>query len=223
MADDSDLIPIFMPALSVLLISAEDKKGEPLTLEEVLRIRDESPCMMVRPEHAAKLTESRGRDLDPENCWCDWQMLRRELGREPDLDPGARMHMVRNDDPAYLATIENAQATLEKFRGKIPQYDPASVMVKTRLEDENGYAFVWLFNVRSDSEGFAAELFEIPNTIPSFRVGDVVEIAAADVLDWMINDAGTLYGGYSLRHHREGLDESEKQAFDEYIGAVTYA
>lgn len=31
--EDEELVPVFVPALSALLLSVEDKKGEPLTFE----------------------------------------------------------------------------------------------------------------------------------------------------------------------------------------------
>lgn len=82
MADDQPLVPIFMPALAPLMIEAEEIKGSPLTEAEVLRIRDEALSVMTPRDVARAVAESRGyEDLDPENCWADWQALRRELGR----------------------------------------------------------------------------------------------------------------------------------------------
>ena len=37
---DDPLVPVFIPALVVLLANKERSKGEPLTREEVLEIRD---------------------------------------------------------------------------------------------------------------------------------------------------------------------------------------
>lgn len=39
-ADDEQLVPVFIPALGAILVMAEDQKGEPLTYDEVLTIRD---------------------------------------------------------------------------------------------------------------------------------------------------------------------------------------
>jgi hypothetical protein len=36
--------PVFVPALFEVLLSAEDKKGEPLTYDEVITIRDNATC-----------------------------------------------------------------------------------------------------------------------------------------------------------------------------------
>jgi hypothetical protein len=120
-ADDKQLVPVFMPALGSLLIHAEDLKCEPLSYEEVIEIRDKAPCVMMPTDASRKLDESRGfRDIDPENCWFDWQHLRRELGRKPDLDPGPRTNLIRSSDPEYQQSIRDAHASLGQFRDKLP-------------------------------------------------------------------------------------------------------
>jgi hypothetical protein len=74
---DQQLIPVFIPALVVLLHNLEQKKGRPLTEQEVLEIRDNSACMMMTVEHAIALDEKRGyNDIDPEQIWEQWQEAR---------------------------------------------------------------------------------------------------------------------------------------------------
>jgi hypothetical protein len=76
-ATSKGLVPVFMPALAIVLAGAESSKGRRLTEAEVLRIRDNAPCVTMEPEDAAKMAESRGyRDVEPENCWADWHRLR---------------------------------------------------------------------------------------------------------------------------------------------------
>lgn len=71
---------VFVPALAPLLLRAEQLKGAPLTEHEVLRLRDHATCVTMTPEQATHLEDSRGyRDLDPENCWAEWQELRPTL------------------------------------------------------------------------------------------------------------------------------------------------
>jgi hypothetical protein len=84
---EPQLIPVFMPALVVLLHNLERKKGSPLTEQEVLDIRDKGVCMMMRVEHAIALDEKRGyNDIDPERVWEQWQEARAQLA---DAEPGA--------------------------------------------------------------------------------------------------------------------------------------
>ena len=45
---DDPLIPVFVPALVVLLANEERAKGTALTRDEVLAIRDRGACVMLR-------------------------------------------------------------------------------------------------------------------------------------------------------------------------------
>lgn len=75
--DLETLVPLFVPPLSVLLLRAEQLKGELLGESEVLEIRDGAICRMVRADVARKMEESRGyADLEPEHAWEDWRALR---------------------------------------------------------------------------------------------------------------------------------------------------
>lgn len=69
---------IFIPPLVYLLGYAERNKGEPLKEEEVINIRDNDITMTISRERKKLLEESRGYvDIDPENCWQEWQEIRR--------------------------------------------------------------------------------------------------------------------------------------------------
>jgi hypothetical protein len=84
--EEDPLIPVFIPALVVLLLQRERAKGSQLTREEVMNIRDKGVCMMMRKSHASKMADSRGYDdLDPDFVWEQWQEVRLTLsaGSEP--------------------------------------------------------------------------------------------------------------------------------------------
>ncbi len=85
---EPQLIPVFIPALVVLLHHAERLKGSPLTEQEVLAIRDQGACMMMRVEHAVALDEKRGyNDIDPERAWEQWQEARGQLREQDPAGP----------------------------------------------------------------------------------------------------------------------------------------
>lgn len=220
------LVPVFMPALGLLLEGAEDLKEAPLTPEEVLRIRDEALCVMMTPDDAAAMTASRGyADIDPENCWHDWQMLRRKLGRKPDLPAGPRFFFFRPDDPGLKHATEQAQASLDDFRGLMAELSGTEVrtMIKVQIVEGERKAAMWLQRVRIAEGRFSGELFELPADFECYAVGDRLTVEQQAVLDWMINDRGTLYGGFSLRYQRSQTPEAQRQAFDDYVGVSTYA
>jgi uncharacterized protein YegJ (DUF2314 family) len=224
--DDEQPVPVFMPALGPLMIRAEDLKGEPLSYDEVIRIRDKAACIMMRTEDARKLDETRGyRDIDPESCWFDWQHLRRELGRKPDLDPGPRTNLIRSSDPEYQQTKRDAQATLDQLRSMLPADGSPrqDAMVKTEIRQGDNKAFMWLSNTRTSGTNFIAEFFEVSEAFTNYHVGDELEISEGSLLDWMVNDNGVLHGGFSIRYYRSTLPEDERDEYDNYIGVTEYA
>jgi uncharacterized protein YegJ (DUF2314 family) len=225
-SDTDNLVPVFMPALVVLLVHAEDKKGNPLTKEEVRAVRDLGACIMMKACDARKIDDSRGyRDIDPENCWHDWQMARREMGRKPDIDPGPRFDHVRSSDPVYQQTILDAQNSIEHFRAMLPSDGTgrADALIKTKLVDGEQSAFMWLKNTAVQGAYFTAELFEVPDTLPSYAIGDRFVVELEELLDWMVNESGRLIGGFSLRYNRAPLSDAEKRNFDLHIGVTEYA
>ena len=74
------LIPVFMPSLVAILLRREQDKGSPLTEDEVIAIRDKSTAVMTPRPVAVKIAEQRGYDdIDPEDCWAQWQEIRKTL------------------------------------------------------------------------------------------------------------------------------------------------
>jgi hypothetical protein len=80
MTENNDLVIYPVPSLVATLLNIEKTKGSPLTEQEVIDIRDNCPAISVSPDVARRMDESRGyRDIDPENCWEEWQTYRLQL------------------------------------------------------------------------------------------------------------------------------------------------
>jgi hypothetical protein len=74
---DEQLVPVFIPPLVKILAQLESQNGKPLTEDEVIAIRDQSVVMMMRISAAKEMSQQRGyRDINPQNCWEDWQKIR---------------------------------------------------------------------------------------------------------------------------------------------------
>lgn len=222
---DEKLLPVFIPALIALLVNAEDKKSTPLTPDEVLEIRDNASVMMMEKTHADALAESRGYDdIDPENCWYEWQMCRREMDRKPDLDPGAKISMTNSNDASMQQAFADAKQSLPHFRKLIHSNTEEEFfpLIKTKFALANGNMFVWLRVVESSDTGFTGELFEVPADLRDHEIGDTFNLEDAAIIDWMINHDGAMHGGYTIRAHRATLDDKEQARLDEHLGVRHY-
>lgn len=77
--EENPVVPVFIPALGVLLLSIEKQKGSPLTEEEVADARNRAVCMMMPLSVKQEMEEKRGyRDIDPQNVWPEWLAFRAE-------------------------------------------------------------------------------------------------------------------------------------------------
>ena len=67
---------VFVPALIVLLMAMQQKQDEPLTQEQVERLRDDAACVTMEPAQAHDMERTRGyADLNPEFAWEQWQAI----------------------------------------------------------------------------------------------------------------------------------------------------
>lgn len=80
MSENESLILYPVPSLVATLLNRERAKGSPLTEAEVIDIRDHCQVIAVTPDVAKEMDEARGYlDIDPEQCWDEWQRARKEL------------------------------------------------------------------------------------------------------------------------------------------------
>lgn len=78
MSEQGRLIIYPVPSLVAVLLNRERAKGSPLTEEEVRHIADNCQAIMMLPDIARLMDKQRGyRDIDPENCWQEWQQVRK--------------------------------------------------------------------------------------------------------------------------------------------------
>lgn len=77
-------VKVFLNPLLMLLAGAEQKKGKPLTREEVLEIRDNAAFVMMSPEQARKFYSSLDAQvsvhrMNPDRIWEEWQDIRHQV------------------------------------------------------------------------------------------------------------------------------------------------
>ncbi len=81
---DDDMIIVFIPSLRSVMEYHERKKGAPLTESEVLAYRDQAMATALSEPVAREVDTNRGyTDIDPENCWSEWQALHGVTQPEP--------------------------------------------------------------------------------------------------------------------------------------------
>jgi hypothetical protein len=73
---DEPLVIVPVPSLASVLRWHEEKKGAPLTREEVAAISDNAVCMTMPASIAASFLANRGPDVRLDYAWVDWLALK---------------------------------------------------------------------------------------------------------------------------------------------------
>jgi uncharacterized protein YegJ (DUF2314 family) len=123
-------------------------------------------------------------------------------------------------DPEMAEAISNARATLSDFIAHLASPNPTRefAALKVRFTPPGDPSLdIWCDDVTYESGRFTAN---IGDDIPSLRLsfGDRIEIATADIIDWMIVQEGKLIGGYTIRLAYSRMTPAEKQLFLEDAG-----
>jgi hypothetical protein len=75
-----ELLAVPVPSFISILSAEEMVTGKPLTEEEVLEITGSAMSIALRESISDALDACRRyRDIDPEDCWAQWQQTRAEL------------------------------------------------------------------------------------------------------------------------------------------------
>lgn len=77
--DEGELLIVPIPSLIATLKEREREKGEALTEEEVIKVRDNCPAIAMYLEQLRRIEEVRGYiDIDPEKVWEEWKRVKGE-------------------------------------------------------------------------------------------------------------------------------------------------
>ena len=141
---------------------------------------------------------------------------------------------VHSEDPELQEAYANAAATMPKFLIYVLQSGSRTCAAKLRFRDPNEsnrvgrdvLLYLWLTDVVYDHsvDRFVGTFFEVPIELQEWHCrGQELEFEGEDVFDWFVNDGGHMHGGFTLRVNRSRLPESERAAFDRYVGVHEWA
>ena len=133
---------------------------------------------------------------------------------------------LKGASPEMVDARAQAKQTLPAFRQAIidRKYPGAFFNVKGYFPEADGSEgpHLWLWVRELNDDGLVCVPFELPKDFTGLKPDQKVLMKDADIEDWMINHDGILYGGFSLRVQRSHVPETEREAFDRFIGVKEY-
>ena len=103
-------------------------------------------------------------------------------------------------DPAMNAAKQKARSTLARFRELYARRTAGGTYtVKFPLTQNGATEHIWLQLTSMRDTEFVGLLANDPVNGASYRKGQAMTVPASLVEDWMVNNGGTIYGGYTAR------------------------
>ena len=122
----------------------------------------------------------------------------------------------------WKATVNSAQKSFPSFLKLYTKYKNTkgvSFLIKVPLNHGNKTSHFWFTFKGKKNKNYIGTYFELPKELMMYQN---IEVSNKEIEDWMIDDHGYLYGGYSLRLQRKRLSKNEQISFDKYIGIKVY-
>jgi uncharacterized protein YegJ (DUF2314 family) len=112
-------------------------------------------------------------------------------------------------DRSINGAREMARSTLPRFRELIAADTPGTYTVKFPLTQNGATEHIWMQLTDYRDGTFVGLLANDPVNGNKYKMGDRMEVAEADIEDWMINTGGEMYGGYTVRVILADMPEEE--------------
>ncbi|MFO0961334.1 MAG: DUF2314 domain-containing protein [Phycisphaerales bacterium] len=126
---------------------------------------------------------------------------------------------IASDDPAMLAAIAKARATVDRFTAALahPLAGQKHFAVKWPVTQGDAVEHFWVEDVTFDGAKFRGVIQDEPEMVTSVRAGQAVTVPLVEITDWMYIDGGSIVGGYTARVIRDKLPAEERRKFDQRV------
>jgi uncharacterized protein YegJ (DUF2314 family) len=112
-------------------------------------------------------------------------------------------------DKSITGARDMARSTLPRFRELIAAETPGTYTVKFPLTQNGATEHIWMQLTDYRDGMLVGLLANDPVNGNKYRMGDPMEVAEADVEDWMVNTGTEMYGGYTVRAILADMPEEE--------------
>jgi uncharacterized protein YegJ (DUF2314 family) len=124
-------------------------------------------------------------------------------------------------DPDLQAAIRQAQDTLYIFRQAFlaPKTSYTLISLKIRFADDNKVEDMWTEPVYILDDVYTVRMVEGVTLEKGIHPDRLLDVKLKDIVDWMLlEEDGTVIGGYTLRLEYERLTPAEQKRYRENTG-----
>jgi uncharacterized protein YegJ (DUF2314 family) len=107
---------------------------------------------------------------------------------------------IPSNNPDMVAAKQKARDTLQQFLALAlaPRPSTTRFAVKSAIRDRGMVEFFWISPFLATETGFSGQIDNAPEFVQNVKLGDTVNFAESDIVDWLYVDEGKLKGNYTL-------------------------
>lgn len=126
----------------------------------------------------------------------------------------------KEGDPAMERAFAKARETLDGFLKAASDRAPGAdgFAVKIALREGSQTEFVWISPFRVEGDKFAGRLNNTPRLVTSYRSGQEVSFARAQIADWLYIENGRMKGNFTACPLLAKSPPAEQEAFKKRFG-----
>jgi len=124
-------------------------------------------------------------------------------------------------DEEFELAVKNAHSTLETVRRALLSPKPSYTFIglKIRVYGDSSFEDIWTEPVDYYNGAFTTQMVEGVSLDKGYHPNNQVRVPVEDVIDWMIvEDDGTLIGGYTIRLAYLHMTPEEQEEFIRITG-----
>jgi len=129
---------------------------------------------------------------------------------EPDI------YSVGDDDKEMNEAMKKARASFDTFLKAFNSENEYQYgfSVKVPFSTDAGVEHIWLSNVEVKNGKYYGEVNNLPNSVKSIKLGDIIPIDRNKISDWFYIENDKLVGGFTIRVIRNRMSATERKQFD---------
>lgn len=125
-------------------------------------------------------------------------------------------------DAAILSAIQTARQTVGEFTTALDTQTPgrSDFTVKFPFEQNGDVEHMWIVNLKHTGGKLKGTVDNEPTQITNIKLGQIVEIDAKGVSDWMYLENGKIVGAFTIKAIYKNYPEADRRQLEDSLGGT---
>jgi uncharacterized protein YegJ (DUF2314 family) len=130
------------------------------------------------------------------------------------------LFQIPDEDPAIVAAVRKARATLKDFLAVASKPGPAmrGFAVKVVVRDGKAAEYFWISPFQQKDARFTGNVNNTPRSVRNVTSGQSIEFTEGEILDWLYMDNGRMKGNFTACALIRNQPKDQQEEFKKRLG-----